>query len=34
MWGSLLSCGRLLIGLRRLPTAAQDDILPYLGIAI
>jgi beta-glucosidase len=29
MWGSLLSCGRLLIGLRRLPTAAQDNILPY-----
>jgi imidazolonepropionase-like amidohydrolase len=30
LWGSLLSCGRLLIGLRRLPTAAQDTILPYL----
>src|SRR6516165_8526534 len=29
LWGSLLSCGRLLIGLRRLPTAAQDNILPH-----
>jgi hypothetical protein len=32
-WGSLVSCGRLLIGLRRLPTAAQDNILPYCGTA-
>ena len=29
MWGSLLSCGRLSIGLRRLPTAGQDAILPH-----
>ena len=29
LWGSLLSCGRLSIGLRRLPTAAQDTILPH-----
>jgi hypothetical protein len=29
MWGSLLSCGRLSIGLRRLATAAQDNILPH-----
>ena len=28
LWGSLLSFGRLPIGLRRLPTAAQDTILP------
>jgi hypothetical protein len=36
LWGSLVSCGRLSIGLarfrakrRRLPTAAQDAILPH-----
>jgi hypothetical protein len=29
LWGGLLSCGRLLIGLRRLATAAQDGILPH-----
>ena len=29
-WGSLVSCGRLAIGqTRRLPTAAQDNILPH-----
>jgi zinc protease len=34
MWGSLLSCGRLPIGLRRLPTAAQDNILPHILLLI
>src|SRR5215831_7450335 len=34
LWGSLLSCGRLLIGRRRLPTAAQDNILPHILLLI